>query len=84
MKLIPRILLVAIEATAQAEPKVTHIDCSWNPGEGGAVTTRPFPLHRPFGVDFDSKGRMWIVELAGGPGASSGKRLTGPRQWGWQ
>ena len=84
MKLIPCILLVAIVATTQAELKVTLIDGSWNPGEGGAVTTRPYPLHRPFGVDFDSKGRMWIVELAGGPGASSGKRLTGPRQWGWQ
>ena len=66
MKLIPCILLVAIVATTQAEPKVTLIDGSWNPGEGGAVTMRPNPLHRPFGVDFDSKGRMWIVELEGG------------------
>ncbi|HCV99232.1 MAG TPA: hypothetical protein DGJ56_08050 [Verrucomicrobiales bacterium] len=53
-------------ATTQAEPKVTRIDGSWNPCEGGAVTTRPNPLHRPVGVDFDSQGRMWIVELEGG------------------
>ena len=66
MKLIPCILLVAIVATSQAEPKLTLIDGSLNPGEGGAETTRPNPLHRPFGVDFDSKGRMWIVELEGG------------------
>ena len=66
MKLIPCILLVAIVATTQAELKVTLIDGSWNPGEGCAVTTRPNPLHRPFGVDFDSKCRMWIVELEGG------------------
>lgn len=52
MKLIPCILLVAIAATTQAEPKVTLIDGSWNPGEGGAVTARPNPLHRPFGVVF--------------------------------
>ncbi|MBT5689600.1 MAG: hypothetical protein HOI65_00640, partial [Opitutae bacterium] len=30
------------------------------------MTTQPHPLNRPFGVDFDSKGRMWIVELEGG------------------
>ena len=66
MKLIPCILLVAIVATTQAELKVTLIDGNWNPGEVCAVTTRPNPLHRPFGVDFDSKCRMWIVELEGG------------------
>ena len=66
MKLIPTILLASIVLTTAAEPKVTLIDGSWNPGERGPVTTRPNPLHRPFGVDFDSKGRMWIVELEGG------------------
>ena len=45
---------------------MTLIDGSWNPGEGGPVTTKLNPLHRPFGVDFDSNGRMWIVELEGG------------------
>ena len=84
MKLIPCILLFAIVATTQAELKVTLIDGSWNPGEGCAVTTRPNPLHRPFGVDFDSKCRMWIVELDGGPGAPSGQRRTGSRQRGRQ
>ena len=65
MKLIPCILLVAIVATAQAEPKVTLMDGSWNPGKGGAGITRSNPLHRLFGVDFDSKDRMWIVQLEG-------------------
>jgi len=66
MKIIPAIFLATIGATTAAEPKVTLIDGSWNPGEGGPVITRPNPLHRPFGVDFDSKGSMWIVELEGG------------------
>jgi DNA-binding beta-propeller fold protein YncE len=66
MKIIPSLLLAAFAVSASAEPKVTLIDGSWNPGEGGPVTTKPNPLHRPFGVDFDSKGRMWIVELEGG------------------
>ena len=47
------------------ESQVTLIDGSWNPGEAGPVTTQANPLNRPFGIDFDSKGRMWIVELEG-------------------
>ena len=65
MKIIPSLLLAAFAVSASAEPKLTLIDGSWNPGEGGPVTTKLNPLHRPFGVDFDSKGRMWIVELQG-------------------
>ena len=49
-----------------AEPKVSLIYGSWNPGEGGPVTTQPNPLNQPFGVDFDGKGNMYIVELKGG------------------
>jgi len=49
-----------------AEPKVTLIYGSWNPGEGGPVKTQSNPLKQPFGVDFDAKGNMWIVELGGG------------------
>ena len=65
-----RILLVAIVATTQAEPKVTLIDGSWNPGEGGAVTTRPNPLHRPFGCGLRLKGPHVDCRTRGGPGAS--------------
>ena len=62
------VLAIGYAAAAKQpdEPMVTLIDGSWNPGEGGPVTTQPNPLNRPFGVDFDSKGRMWIVELEGG------------------
>ena len=49
-----------------ADPKVSLIYGSWNPGEGGPVTTQPNPLKEPFGVDFDGKGNMYIVELKGG------------------
>ena len=72
-KSIKRLSLIALFALGQAvaveqpnESKVTLIDGSWNPGEAGPVTTQANPLNRPFGVDFDSKGRMWIVELEGG------------------
>ena len=72
-KYIQGLSLFALFALGQAamakqpnESKVTLIDGSWNPGEGGSVATQPHPLNRPFGVDFDSKGRMWIVELEGG------------------
>ena len=53
-------------AVRAAEPKVTLIYGSWNPSEGGPLTTQPNPLKQPFGVDFDAKGNMWIVELGGG------------------
>ena len=53
-------------AAQSAEPKVTLLYGSWLPGEGGPLTTQPNPLKQPFGVDFDAKGNMWIVELGGG------------------
>ena len=56
MKIIPSLLLAAFAVSASAEPKVTLIDGNWNPGKGGPVTTKLNLLHRPFGVDFDSKG----------------------------
>ena len=35
-------------------------------GEGGSWEPKNSPLKSPFGVDFDSRGDMWIVELEGG------------------
>jgi hypothetical protein len=60
MKIIPLLLFAVLAVSASAEPKMTLIDGSWNPGEGGPVTIKPNPLHRSFGVDFDSKGRMCV------------------------
>ena len=34
--------------------------------EGGPATQDDFPFRRPFGIDFDSKGTMYVVELEGG------------------
>ncbi len=57
------LLTFALQA---AEPKVALIYGSWNPGEGRPVNTQPNPMKQPFGVDFDGKGNMYIVELKGG------------------
>ena len=65
MKQLVYLLMTTLGVLA-AEPKVTLIYGSWNPGECGPVTTRPNPLKQPFGVDFDAQGNMFIVELAGG------------------
>ena len=57
------LLTFALQA---AEPKVALIYGSWNPGEGRPVNTQLNPMKQPFGVDFDGKGNMYIVELKGG------------------
>jgi sugar lactone lactonase YvrE len=68
MKIILPLFAACLIANAAraAEPKVSLVYGSWNPGEGGPLTTQPNPLKQPFGVDFDAKGNMWIVELGGG------------------
>ena len=60
------LIFSAVVALTAAEQDVTLVYGSWNPGEGGAVVTRPNPLKQPFGVDFDAKGNMFIAELGGG------------------
>ena len=65
-KLVLSTLCLLGIAAQSAEPKVTLIYGSWNPGEGGPLTTQPNPLKQPFGVDFDAKGNLYIVELGGG------------------
>ena len=67
MKKLIYSILCGLPFFAQAaDPKVSLIYGSWLPGEGGPVTTQPNPLKQPFGVDFDGKGNMYIVELKGG------------------
>lgn len=46
-------------------PKFTVVMGNLLPAEGG-VASKPGPLKAPFGVDWDSKGTMYIVELGGG------------------
>ena len=65
-KLVLSTLCLLGIAAQSAEPKVTLIYGSWNPGEGGPLTTQPNPLKQPFGVDLDAKGNVYIVELGGG------------------
>lgn len=54
---------------AAAQPKVKSVELvvgSRLPAEGGPEMTPASPLKHPFGVDFDSAGSMFIVELEGG------------------
>jgi sugar lactone lactonase YvrE len=60
------LMLSTAAALTAADRDVSLVYGSWNPGEGGAVVTRPNPLKQPFGVDFDAKGNMFIAELGGG------------------
>lgn len=54
------------QSITAAEPRVSLILGNWLPGEGDVRTAQPNLLKQPFGVDFDAKGNMWIVELGGG------------------
>jgi len=63
------LLFLTFSTTAAAqerEPAVTVVVGNKLPSEGGAADAPASPLTAPFGVDFDSKGNMYIVELAGG------------------
>ncbi len=51
------------------QPVVTGVDFvvgEYLQSEGGKAQPKDFPLLRPFGIDFDSAGAMYIVELEGG------------------
>ncbi len=65
MKKLLLLLICAVCGHAD-EPKVSLIYGSWNLGEGEPVEAQANPLRRPFGVDFDGKSNMYIVELEGG------------------
>lgn len=47
-------------------PKVEFVVGDYMRTEGGSWRSDESPLKNPFGIDFDSKGRMYVVELAGG------------------
>lgn len=63
-------LVSCLEATLLADlPEVTQVELlvgSLLKSEGGKAAKESFPLLRPFGIDFDSQGAMYIVELEGG------------------
>ena len=58
----------AIPSSA-APPNVASVDFvvgTFLASEGGTAKIEDFPLQRPFGIDFDSHGNMYVVELEGG------------------
>jgi hypothetical protein len=61
-------LLFAFASTFSlaAEPTIEFIVGGYVAKEGGTWETKKSLLSSPFGVDFDSKGTMFIVELGGG------------------
>ena len=48
----------------KSSPKVTLVVGNWLAGEG-PVADKPSPLKAPFGVDFDSKGNMYLGDIIG-------------------
>ncbi len=51
---------------AQALPHVSVVIGNLLPSEGGTADARLSVLNSPFGIDFDRRGNMLIVELEGG------------------
>jgi sugar lactone lactonase YvrE len=62
---VPALALPLSASGAAPPPKVTVVVGSLLPSEGGPADATS-PLDSPFGIDFDSDGAMFIVELAGG------------------
>ncbi|MCA8995562.1 MAG: hypothetical protein KDA80_01195 [Planctomycetaceae bacterium] len=57
------------EPIAAAQPQVAKVEFvvgDYLKSEQGSARPEDFPFHRPFGLDFDTSGRMYIVELEGG------------------
>lgn len=65
-------LLTMLSASASlpaAQPRVKSVEFVVGDllqSEGGTSVPDDFPFRNPFGVDFDSRGTMFIVELVGG------------------
>lgn len=53
-------------ARLNAQTSVQFVVGDLMPAEGGDWTPADGPLSNPFGIDFDSDGNMYIVELGGG------------------
>ena len=56
-------------STSAEQPAVDSVEFvvgDFLKSEGGTATPEDSPLIRPFGIDFDSQGRMYVVELEGG------------------
>ena len=51
---------------AQSLPHVSVVIGNLLPSEGGTADVQPSVLNSPFGIDFDRRGNMLIVELEGG------------------
>ncbi len=58
--------LVACAIGQSAEAQVRFVIGGRMPAEGGDWDSDSGPLKNPFGIDFDSAGNMYIVELGGG------------------
>lgn len=55
-----------VSSPVSAETNVEFVVGDWLPSEGGKWAPETSPLKAPFGVDFDTSGTMYIVELYGG------------------
>lgn len=60
------VLLTVLVTTQLRAADVEFVVGDYMEAEGGSWTTDKSPLSNPFGIDFDSKGTMYIVELVGG------------------
>ena len=72
MKQLTRIAVLSLltflasAGAMECEPQVHVLVGSRLPAEGGTTDAPSSPLTSPFGIDFNSHGEMYIVELAGG------------------
>ena len=67
--LLSVLVLVALQPLANSNAFAENVQVvigGLMEGEGGSWDKESSPLKHPFGIDFDSAGNMYIVELAGG------------------
>jgi sugar lactone lactonase YvrE len=76
-----RVLAIAASILCVASLRYAEVEFvvgDYMEAEGGSWTAEQSPLSNPFGIDFDSKGEMYVVELVGGRvhRIDSDKRVT--------